>query len=52
MYRVMEQLSARKGDYKGAQYYMQEYQKCVMMAKKYTNKGRDGSSISVAPHEF
>ncbi len=52
MYRVMEQLSARKGDFKGAQYYMKEYEKCVIMAKKYTNKGRDGSHIAIAPHEF
>lgn len=52
MYRVMEQLSARKGDYKGAQYYQIEYEKCLRMAKKYVNKGRDGSHISIAPHEF
>ena len=34
MYRVMEQISARKGDYKGAQYYQVEYQKCLKMAKE------------------
>ena len=52
MYRVMEQLSAQKGDYNGAKYYQSEYVKCVIMAKKYTNRGRDGSSISVSHHEF
>jgi|14BtaG_2_1085337.scaffolds.fasta_scaffold27697_3 hypothetical protein len=52
MYRVMEQLSARKGDYKGAKYYQSEYEKCLIMAKKYTNKGRDGSYVSIVHHEY
>ena len=52
MYRVMEQISARKGDYKGAQYYQVEYQKCLKMAKEYTNKGRDNTPYSIALHEF
>ncbi len=52
MYRVMEQLSARKGDYQGARYYQAEYEKCLAMAKKYTNKGRDGSHVSIALHEY
>lgn len=52
MYRVMEQISARKGDYKGAQYYQLEYNKCVKMAKQYTNKGRDNTSYSISLHEY
>ena len=48
----MEQISARKGDYKGAQYYQMEYEKCVKMAKQYTNKGRDSSFYRVVQHEF
>ena len=52
MYRVMEQISARKGDYKGAQYYQIEYEKCVKMAKEYANKGRDSTSYRVVPYDF
>ena len=52
MYRVMEQISARKGDYKGAQYYQIEYEKCVKMAKEYANKGRDSTSYRVVPDDF
>lgn len=52
MYRVMEQLSARKGDYQGAKYYQMEYDKCIKMAKKYANKGRDGSHYTVAHHDY
>jgi len=52
MYRVMEQLSARKGDYKGAKYYQSEYEKCLRMAKKYTNRERDGSAFSISQYDY
>lgn len=51
-YKVLERLWVMKGDLNRAKYYKDEYQKCVMMAKKYRNENKDGSNYSIVQHQM
>lgn len=50
MNRVLEQLHAQAGGMQQAMYYKAEYKECVMMAKKYKNRGKDDSNYSINQH--
>jgi|TARA_B100000214_G_C23969978_1_gene629597 hypothetical protein len=52
MYRVLQQLHASKGNVQQALYYKAEYKECVMMAKKYKNRGKDDSNYSINQHSY
>ena len=50
MYRVLQQLNASRGEVQKAMYYKSEYKECVMMAKKYKNRGKDDSNYAINQH--
>ena len=52
MNRVLEQLYAQSGNMRQAMYYKNEYKECVMMAKKYKNRGKDDSNYAINLHEM
>tara|TARA_E500000331_G_C16906895_1_gene561663 strand:- start:165 stop:578 length:414 start_codon:yes stop_codon:yes gene_type:complete len=52
MYRVLQQLHASAGNIQQAMYYKAEYKECVMMAKKYKNRGKDDSNYSINQHSY
>jgi|TARA_R110000751_G_scaffold61252_1_gene127488 hypothetical protein len=52
MNRVLEQLYAQAGLLQQAMYYKAEYKECVMMAKKYKNRGKDDSNYSINQHSM
>jgi hypothetical protein len=52
MYRVLQQLHASIGNIQQAMYYKAEYKECVMMAKKYKNRGKDDSNYSINQHSY
>lgn len=52
MNRVLEQLYAQSGNIRQAMYYKNEYKECVMMAKKYKNRGKDDSNYSINLHDM
>tara|TARA_R100000808_G_C2147627_1_gene155624 strand:+ start:2368 stop:2763 length:396 start_codon:yes stop_codon:yes gene_type:complete len=52
MFKVLEQLWIQKGDANRAAYYKNEYTECVMMAKKYINENKDGTSFVIAQHSM
>tara|TARA_R110002051_G_scaffold304119_1_gene373309 strand:- start:450 stop:848 length:399 start_codon:yes stop_codon:yes gene_type:complete len=52
VFKVLERLWVMKGDLNRAKYYKDEYQRCVMMAKKYRNENKDGSNYSIIQHQI
>ena len=52
VYRVLEQLHASRGNIQQAMYYKAEYKECVMMAKKYKNRGKDDSNYAINQHSM
>lgn len=52
MNRVLEQLHAQAGSMQQAMYYKAEYKECVMMAKKYKNRGKDDSNYTINQHSM
>ncbi len=51
VFKVLERLWVIKGDLNRANYYKSEYQRCVMMAKKYRNESKDGTNYSIIQHQ-
>lgn len=52
LYRVLQQLHASRGNIQQAMYYKTEYRECIMMAKKYKNRGKDDSNYSINQHSY
>jgi len=52
LYRVLQQLHASRGNIQQAMYYKAEYRECIMMAKKYKNRGKDDSNYSINQHSY
>lgn len=52
VFKVLERLWVIKGDMNRANYYKAEYQRCVMMAKKYRNDNKDGTNHAVVQHQY
>lgn len=52
VYRVLEQLWIIKGDMNRANYYKAEWQRCIMMAKRYRNESKDGTNYAIVQHQI